>query len=128
MTSHFTLWHIPSLLVASATTFGGLLPFFNAELAIKEFGLPPRIASSKSAQSVMVTQSARTTVIGLTLLTFYFQGKLAEIDTILVILAYLGLVDGYVCWREGIPGKAVFRALMSILIAGWGWFGMTSRL
>ncbi|OJD18468.1 hypothetical protein AJ78_01524 [Emergomyces pasteurianus Ep9510] len=127
MLSHFTLWHIPSLLVASATTFGGLLPFFNAEYAIKEFGLPQRIATSKQAQSVMVTQSARTTAIGMTLLTFYSQGKLAEFDTILIILAYLGLVDGYVCWREGMAGKAVFRASMGMLIAAWGGFGMTAR-
>ncbi|EQL31866.1 hypothetical protein RJZ56_001078 [Blastomyces dermatitidis] len=125
MLSHFTPRHTPALLVASATTFGGLLPFFNAEYAIKEFGLPQRIAVSKQAQSVMVTQSARTTAIGITLLTFYSQDKLTEFDTILVILAYLGLVDGYVCWREGMPGKAAFRAAVGFLIAAWGWCGMT---
>ncbi|KKZ59885.1 hypothetical protein EMCG_05271 [[Emmonsia] crescens] len=73
----------------------------------------------------MVTQSARTTAIGFTLLTFYYQEKLAEFDTILIILAYLGFVDGYVCWREGMPGKAIFRTSMGLLIAAWGWFGMT---
>ncbi|KAL2373219.1 hypothetical protein RJ035_003317 [Blastomyces gilchristii] len=73
----------------------------------------------------MVTQSARTTAIGITLLTFYSQDKLTEFDTILVILAYLGLVDGYVCWREGMPGKAAFRAAVGFLIAAWGWCGMT---
>lgn len=102
------------------------MPFFNAEYAIREFGLPQRIAMSKQAQSIMVTSSARITAIGLALFTFYFQGKLAEFDTILAILGYVGLVDGYVCWREGVPNKAIFRTVSGLLIAAWGWFGMTT--
>jgi hypothetical protein len=65
----------------------------------------------------MILSSARITAIGLALVTFYFQGKLVEFNTILAILRYVGLVDGYVCWREGMPNKAVFRTFSGALIA-----------
>lgn len=102
------------------------MPFFNAEYAILEFGLPQRIAISKPAQSTMIVSSARITAIGLAMFTFYWQGKLAAVDTIRAILGYVGLVDGYVCWREGVPNKAVFRALSGAVIPTWGWFDMTA--
>jgi len=125
MFENFTLWHIPPLLVATALTFGGTMPFFNAEYAILEFGLPKRIAISKPAQSIMILSSARITAIGLALFTFYFQENFAEVDTLLSVLGYVGLVDGYVCWLEGVPNKAIFRFMSGVLIAAWGWFGMT---
>ncbi|CAG8981796.1 hypothetical protein HYALB_00004739 [Hymenoscyphus albidus] len=125
MSSQFALGHIPALFVATATTFGGLMPFFNAEHAILEFGLPQRIASSKPAQSVMILSSARISTLGLTLFVFYFQEKLAAVDTIMLLLGYVGLVDGYVCWLEGVPKKAMFRLASGLLIAGCGWFGLT---
>ena len=126
MFADFALRHIPPLFVATATTFGGLLPFFNAEYAIVEFGLPQRIAVSKPVQAIMVASSARITAIGLSLFVFYFQGSFAAVDTVLAILSYVGLVDGYVCWREGVPKKAIFRLVSGLLIAAWGWFGMTT--
>lgn len=126
MFAHFALRHIPPLLVATALTFGGLIPFFNAEYAILEFGLPKRIAISKPAQSIMIVSSARITAIGLALFTFYFQEKFAAVDTMLAILGYVGLVDGYVCWLENVPEKAVFRTVSGALIAAWGWFGITA--
>ena len=127
MFDRFSAWHIPRLLVASALTFGGLIPFFNAECAILEFGLPKRIAVSKPAQSVMIVSSVRITAIELALCTFYFQEKWEAFDTVLALLGYMGLVDGYVCWREGVPDKAVFRAASEVSIAAWGWLGWTAR-
>ncbi|KAL4928021.1 DUF4267 domain-containing protein [Aspergillus undulatus] len=100
MFPHFALHHIPPLFVATATTLGGLTPFFNAERAIKEFGLPEHIAVSKPAQSAWILKCGRITTLGLALWTFYAQGKLAEFDTILAIMGYVGLVDG-VCLLEG---------------------------
>lgn len=127
MLDHFSLFHVLPLFVAAATTFGGLMPFFNAEYAILEFGLPHRIASSKPAQSVMILSSARITAIGMCLFAFYVQGKLVEFDTVLTILgAYVGVVDGYVCLRENVPNKAVFRTASGLAIAAWGWFNLTS--
>ncbi|CAG8950225.1 hypothetical protein HYFRA_00008463 [Hymenoscyphus fraxineus] len=125
MLSHFTLRHIPTLFVATATTFGGLMPFFNAEAAILEFGLPKRIAISQPAQSVMILSSGRITTLGLAIFVFYFQKKLAAVDTIMLLLGYVGLVDGYVCWCEGVPGKALFRLASGVAISAWGGFGMT---
>jgi hypothetical protein len=127
MLDHFTARHIPTLFVGIATTFGGLMPFFNARYAIEEFGLPKRIAVSKEAQSIMILSSARVTAVGASILVFYFQEKLREVDTVMLILgSYVGAVDGYVCWKEGVPGKAVFRAGSGLAIALWGWFGMTA--
>ncbi|KAJ6499806.1 hypothetical protein DFH09DRAFT_945135, partial [Mycena vulgaris] len=121
--------HIPSLFVATATTFGGLMPFFNAEHAILEFGLPLRIAASKPAhwQSIMILSSARITAIGLVIFLFYFQGNLAAVDTVMALMAYVGAVDGYVCWMEGVPGKALFRAGSGLLIGAWGALDMAKR-
>lgn len=102
------------------------MPFFNAEYAILEFGLPPRIATSKPAQSIMIVSSARITAIGLALFIFFFRGQLEVVDIILVTLGYVGLVDGYVCWLECVPQKAIFRTFSGLCIAAWGWFGMTA--
>ncbi|KAL4810665.1 hypothetical protein BDV18DRAFT_155277 [Aspergillus unguis] len=127
MLPHFTLSHIPPLFVATSTMLGGLLPFFNAEKAILDFGLPPRIAASKPAQSIMILKCGRITALGMILWTFYAQGKLVEFDTVMTILGvYVGLVDGYVCWKEGVPGKAVFRAVSGLVIGAWGGYGLTS--
>ncbi|KAL4951178.1 hypothetical protein BDW69DRAFT_170679 [Aspergillus filifer] len=127
MFPHFALHHVPPLFVATATTLGGLSPFFNAEAAIKEFGLPDRIATSKPAQSAWILKCGRITALGLAIWTFYAQGKLEEVDTIMAIMGYVGLVDGYVCWKEGVPGKAVFRLVSGLVISGWGFAGLTSR-
>ncbi|KAF2874768.1 hypothetical protein BDV95DRAFT_486310 [Massariosphaeria phaeospora] len=127
MFDQFTWTHIPALFVATATTFGGLLPFFSAKRAIEGFGLPKRFAVSKEAQPIMVFCSARITTIGAIMFAFYFQDKFAEVDTVMLVLgAYVGGVDGYVCWREGARKKGVERALSGAAIAAWGWFGMTA--
>lgn len=124
----FDPWHIPALFVASALTFGGMWPYFDATSAIQDFGLPKRIANSKEARGVFLVSASRTTVIGAIMFAFYFQDKLADVDTVMVILgSYVGAADGYVCWREGVPDKAVFRSLSGLAIAVWGWYGMTTR-
>ncbi|KAL8669610.1 MAG: hypothetical protein Q9168_005806 [Polycauliona sp. 1 TL-2023] len=92
MSADFALRHMPPLLVATALTFDGLIPFFNPEYAILEFSLPKHIAVSKPAQSVMIVSSARITAIGIALFTFYLQGHLEAVDTILLILEYVGPV------------------------------------
>ncbi len=127
MLPQFSLRHIPTLFVATATTFGGLMPFFNAEHSIRELGLPNRIAISKEAHPVMMLSSARISCLGALIFIFYSQNKLEEADMVMTVMgAYLGAVDGYVCWREGVPGKGLFRAISGFVIAGWGWFGMTA--
>ncbi len=58
---------------------------------------------------------------------FYLQGKFAAVDTVLSLLLYVGAVDAYVCWLEGMPGKAVFRGVSGLVIGGWGFLGLTAQ-
>jgi hypothetical protein len=109
MLDHFTVTHILPLLVTAALTLGGLMPFLDAEFSIREFGLPSQAAISRPAQSIMMTSAGRGTAIGMALAILYIQGKLIELDTVLSVLWYVGLVDGYVCWREGVIDVASFR-------------------
>jgi hypothetical protein len=96
------------------------MPFYNAEYAIEEFGLPKRIAISKEAHPFIILSSARITALGTLMLIFYIQHKLNEVNTIMIVMGgYLGVVDGYVCWREGVQNRAVFRSFSGLLIAAW---------
>lgn len=125
MFENFHLTHIPVLFVASATTFGGLWPFFDARGATAEMGLPRRFGDSPEARAVFTLCSARTTALGLVLFTLYFGNKFSEVDTVMTILGfYVGAADAYVFWREGARRKAVERGLSGLAIAAWGWFGM----
>ncbi|CAO2656024.1 Nn.00g048270.m01.CDS01 [Neocucurbitaria sp. VM-36] len=124
---YFTLNHVPSLFVATALTFGGMIPIFNAEYAIREMGIPQRIAKSKEAQTIMIPGMGRTTTIGLALWTFYLQGKFEVVDTLMFLLgSYIGAIDAYVCPKESVPDKAGLRGLSGLAIATYGWLGMTT--
>jgi Domain of unknown function (DUF4267) len=119
------LRHIPGLFIASTQTFGGQASFFDPKWCINKYGLPDRIASSKAAQTMMIVSSARTSALGIAMFVFHYQQKYEVVDMLLIILgAYVGLVDGYVAWNEGIPKRGVFRFTAGLLIAAWGWFGM----
>jgi hypothetical protein len=104
-----------------------MLPIFYLQAAIREMGFPPRIHTSKETQAIMTLGMVRTTTIGLALWNFYAQGKFEAVDTLLVILgAWFGAVDACVCWKEGVPGKAMFRRCSGALIAGMGLWGITA--
>jgi hypothetical protein len=91
-------------------------------------GFPARIHGSPAAQTIMTIGMGRTTVTEMALWIFHLQGKLEEVDTLLFILGgYLGAIDAWVCSKEGLAGKAWFRGLSGVVIAGWGWMGMTAR-
>lgn len=128
MFANFSPNHIPALFVATALTFGGMWPIFNPKSAIREMGFPQRLYDSREAQSIMTLGMGRTTVIGMTLYTFYFQEKFVEVDTLLCILgAYLGGIDAFVCLKEEVPGKALFRGSSGAIISAIGWYGLTAR-
>ncbi|KAI1390611.1 uncharacterized protein F4822DRAFT_393710 [Hypoxylon trugodes] len=128
MLGHFTLRHIPPLFVACSATFGGLWPLFNAKAAMLEFGFPTHIANSPPTYPVMITQSIRTSALGLIMLTFYSQQKLAEVDTVMAIMGtYLGVADSYALWADS-RGKAVFQLISGLLIGAWGLAGLTKGL
>lgn len=127
MFEYFELRHVPALFAATAMTFGGLWTFFDPRGAMREFGLPERIASTPQAAAVMHLNNARTTTLGLCLYTLYFTGQFPACDVILVILgAYTGLVDSWVVWREGDARKAAVRLGSSALIAAAGLAEWTS--
>ncbi|KAI1098280.1 hypothetical protein F4804DRAFT_132007 [Jackrogersella minutella] len=126
MFEHFKLRHIPPLFVACSTIFGGLWPIFNAKAAMLEFGFPEYIANSSPAYPVMVSQSIRTSAMGLIMFTFYSQNKLGEVDTVMAIMGtYLGIADAYVLWVDS-REKAVFRLVCGLLIGAWGLAGLTT--
>ena len=123
----FSPRHIPALLIGTTFTFGGALPFFNAARAIKEFGLPPRIAQSPTAHPVMAAYGARCMAIGIAIHALYAQRMLRAVDTILACVGITAVADLWVCWREGVPERGLFRATCALLLGGWGLMGMTSR-
>ena len=101
------------------------MPFWNPGGAILEFGLPERNAVSQPAQACWVVSGARISTLGMAMWAFYLKGNLEAVDTVTALLLYVGLVDGYVCWKEGETGSAIFRALSGVAIGGWGFLGMT---
>lgn len=128
MPSRFKLAHLFPLFVGGAHTLGGIVPFFAKDAGIRSFGLPERFAESTIAQACFVLDGARLSVLGTAQLIMYLRGDYAAVDIIMALLVYVGLVDGYVCWREGEMGSAVFRATSGIVIGTWGALGLTSRL
>lgn len=122
----FAFRHIPALGIATAHTFGGMVPFYNGANAISMFGLPERISSSHPAQVIMTVTGARNTALGLVICMLYLQRMLSAVDTVLVCLGLVGLLDGFICWREGVRRTAVSRATAGVLFGLWGLFGMTA--
>jgi len=75
---------------------------------------------------VMILSSARISVIGTIIFSLYFRGRLQEVDTVMALLGfYIGAVDAFVCYREGMPGKALFRGVSGAVIGVWGALGLT---
>ncbi|KAK6353444.1 hypothetical protein TWF696_005407 [Orbilia brochopaga] len=122
----FSVRHIPALFLGTTLTFGGAIPLFNSAYAMAEFGFPPRITNSPQAQAVFIVSGARTSALGLAIYILYARGMLRAVDVVLATVGTTGLIDGWVCWREGVPGRGVFRATSAAVVAVWGWLGMTS--
>lgn len=103
------------------------MPFWaGPEKAIIAFGLPERTSVSKPAHALIITQSARVSALGVALWGMYIGGHFEAMDWLLATMGYVGIVDTWVCYREGMPGKAWFRALSTAPIAIWGLLGMTA--
>ena len=122
----FALRHIPALGIATTLTFGGMLPLYNGADAISKFGLPERISSSEPAQVIMAVNGVRNTALGLAIYMLYLQHMFSAVDTILVCLGVVGLLDGYICFGQGVRRTAAVRAIAGVLFGLWGLFGMTA--
>ncbi|KAH6999129.1 hypothetical protein EDB80DRAFT_60611 [Ilyonectria destructans] len=121
----FSPWHIPPLFIATTFTFGGMLPFWKPARAIQEFGLPDHIAKSREAHTCFAAYGSRMSMFGIAIYTFYFRGDHRSLDTILSLLVVAGAADGYLCWKEGVPGKGLFRFVSSVILGGYGYLGLT---
>ncbi|KAK1714126.1 hypothetical protein CaCOL14_011887 [Colletotrichum acutatum] len=128
MSRQFRSPHLFPLFVAVAHTLGGTVPFFARDAGIRSFGLSERFAESPIAQSCFILDGARLSVLGMVQLIMYLRGDYPGVDIIMALMVYIGLVDGYVCWREGELGSAVFRATSGMVIGAWGMLGLTSKL
>lgn len=126
MFEEFVPRHIPILLVSTTIIFGGCMPIYDPEQACRTFGFPQRIAVSKAAWPPMIVGSARTTVIGMALWGLYLGGHFEAMDTVCASMAWMAVVDGYVCWKESGAKTGAMRVLSASLIALWGFFGMTA--
>lgn len=122
----FTRWHILPLTIATTFTFGGMLPFYSPASAMADFGLPTRFQVQRDVGSVFKIYASRMTWLGLLLYTFYLRGDLRAIDTIFSFTWVAGVADGWVCWNEGLRGKAMFRFLSAVVLSAYGYFEMTS--
>lgn len=103
--------HLVPLFVMSSTTLMSFPAYFNTPYAIHTlFGLPERIANSPHAQSPFILMTARIQAIGIMMWAFYLKGEYKAVDTVMAILGtWVTAVDVWVCIREGVKGKAVFR-------------------
>ncbi|KAF1952228.1 hypothetical protein CC80DRAFT_495563 [Byssothecium circinans] len=109
--------HIPALLIATSTSIGGLLPLFNAPSAMRSFGLPDRIANSPTAHSPFVLYGSRISAMGVLVFAAYARGDYVAVDFILALMGvFFGPVDVFVCWREGVGGKALFRGVSCAVV------------
>ncbi|KAI9901032.1 hypothetical protein N3K66_002849 [Trichothecium roseum] len=122
----FSARHIPSLFIATTFTLGGLLPFWDPARAMREYGFPGHVADARAARSPFAAYGSRTTMIGVLMWACYARRDLVFLDTILSSLLVAGVADGYLCWREGVPGRGVFRFACSVALGGWGLLGLTS--
>jgi hypothetical protein len=123
----FYINHILPLLLGTALTIGGMMPFWDAFGAIRAYGLNENFANSKPAQTSFVMSGARTTCLGLLIWIFYLQGKLREVDLIMSLTIYLGVVDFYVCWIEREEDRGWFRLFCTVVASGYGFLRLTSR-
>ena len=47
-------------------------------------------------------------------------------DILLASMAWVGVVDGVVCYRDGEKGSVVMRVGLTGVVAGWGVLGCTT--
>ncbi|KAG8671750.1 hypothetical protein FPOAC2_05108 [Fusarium poae] len=125
--SDFSPWHIPAVFIATAFTFGGLLPFVSPARAIREYGLPERVANSQHAHTAFAIYGSRVTAYGILLWLCYLRRQYEMVDTLLSFLLLWGVADLYVCLKAGAPGTAAWRFASSVLLGGWGYVGSTAK-
>jgi hypothetical protein len=120
------LSHILPLFIGTSVTLACTPAYFDQAKAIRMFGLPERIATSPTAYSPWILYSSRIQATGMMILIFYAKGNYEAVDTVLSFIGFFGVVDIWVCMREGVRDKAWQRGLMSAVVGMYGLLGWTS--
>ncbi|OAL05132.1 hypothetical protein IQ06DRAFT_213126 [Phaeosphaeriaceae sp. SRC1lsM3a] len=123
----FSPYHIPALLIGTAISLACIPPYFNPRAGILEYGLPAHIANSPTAYSPWILYTSRIHAMGVLILTFYVKGNFEAVDMIMSAFGVLGLVDAWVCVREGVRKRALERGIMGVACGVWGFWGGTGR-
>jgi hypothetical protein len=89
------------------------------------YGLPERIATSPAAYSPWILYSSRIQAIAMMMLVFLWRRDYEAVDTVMGFIGFLGAVDVWVCYREGVGKRAWERGVMSAVVAGYGMVGGT---
>lgn len=127
MFDQVALRHLPLLLLATIITIGGMMPFtYGPEAALLKFGFPQHIAIFKPTWPIIKVGSARVSTIGIAIWGMYVGGHLEAIDILIAFMAWIALIDGLVCYKEGASGSVMFRVPSTSAVALWGPLGMTS--
>lgn len=85
------------------------------------YGLDERVADIPETWVVWHVGNARTACLGILMFIFYFQRRYDVLDTFLMVSAgYLGVVDCYLLWTQGLGSMGVFRLLSSSVFAALG--------
>lgn len=128
MAEGFRYRHLPALFTAAAQCWGTIWPLASGSTrsVLLHYGLPERIADVPETWTVWHVGNARTASLGILMFIFYAQRRFDVLDTFLIISGgYLGLVDCYILWTEGLPSAGVLRLLGSSVFAVLGAVGFT---
>jgi hypothetical protein len=118
--------HILPLFISTSITLACIPTYFNPPSGIRAFGLPDRIATSPAAHSPWILYTSRIHAIGIMSLIFHARGDYEAVDTVMGTIGVFGLVDGWVCWKEGVLGTALWRSVVSLGVGVYGALGGTS--
>jgi len=120
--------HIFPVLIMTAISISCFPAYFNTPYAIHElFGLPKHIANSPAAQSPFILMTGRVHAISFMLWAFYLKGNYEAVDTVMAIFGtWVTAIDVWICMREGVKSKALFRGVLGGLVGLWGLCGMTA--
>jgi len=126
MFTNFQYRHLPALFTAAAQCWGTIWPLISSTRGVLlHYGLPERVADVPETWTVWHVGNARTACLGILMFTFYAQRRYDVLDIFLMGTGYLGLVDCYILWNEGLPGTGLFRLLSSSVFAALGLVGFT---
>jgi hypothetical protein len=120
--------HIPALFTIGAQFWGTIWPLVGGSTRsiMGHYGLPPRIANVPQTWPAWNAGNARTACLGILMAIFYARGQYDVVDTFMMVIgAYLGLVDCLVLWQQGLRSAGIGRLSGSLIFGSLGFVGFT---